>query len=82
MKNIFLIGLAIIIFTACNEQKQRYTQQSPEIEIVKKAIDNYNNKKYDITIYADTSKTLFKSNLNSSEIYLTCFLYIYRPWTY
>ncbi|MBP0903927.1 nuclear transport factor 2 family protein [Mariniflexile gromovii] len=62
MKKLLLLGLAIILFTNCNQQEKRYTQQSPEIEIVKKAIENYNNKKYDITLYADTSKTLFNSS--------------------
>ena len=64
MKKLILVGLAIVLFTACNkqQQQQRYTQQSPEIEIVKKAIENYNNQNYDVSIYADTSKTLFNSS--------------------
>ncbi|MCB0449519.1 MAG: nuclear transport factor 2 family protein [Confluentibacter sp.] len=62
MKKLILVGLAIVLFTACNKQQQRYTQQSPEIEIVKKAIENYNNQNYDVSIYADTSKTLFNSS--------------------
>jgi hypothetical protein len=61
MKKIILFGLAIVLFTACGKQNKRYTQQSSEIEIVKKLIDNYNNKAYDISMYADSSKTLYNS---------------------
>ncbi|WP_163514626.1 nuclear transport factor 2 family protein [Gelidibacter japonicus] len=60
-KKLIVIGLAIALFTACNEQATRYTQNSPEIETVKTAINNYNNKMYDASIYADTSKTYFNT---------------------
>ncbi|MDN3492923.1 nuclear transport factor 2 family protein [Winogradskyella bathintestinalis] len=62
MKNILLLGFAIILFTACENQDERYTQQSSEIETVKKAIKNYNDKTYDTSIYADSAKTFFNSN--------------------
>ena len=62
MKKIIVLGLAMFLFVACQNQEKRYTQQSPEIDIVKKAIENYNNETYDITIYADTSKTYFNEN--------------------
>lgn len=62
MKNIILLGLAIVLFTACEKQDKRYTQQSPEIETVKKAIKSYNDKTYDMSVFADTSKTFFNSN--------------------
>ncbi|MGJ8592464.1 MAG: nuclear transport factor 2 family protein [Aquaticitalea sp.] len=62
MKNIFLLGLAIVLFNSCEQQNKNYTHESPEIEIVKKAIENYNNKNYDTSIYADTSKTYFNSS--------------------
>lgn len=62
MKNIILLGLAIVLFTACEKQDKRYTQQSPEIETVKKAIKSYNDKTYDMSVYADSSKTFFNSN--------------------
>lgn len=62
MKKLLIIGLAIAIITACQEKKpERYTQNSPEITTVKKLIDNYNNKTYDSSIYADTSKTYYNS---------------------
>ncbi len=58
MKKLLLLGLAVILFAAC-QQEQRYTQQSPEIDTVKKLIKNYNDKTYDASIYADTSKTYY-----------------------
>jgi len=61
MKRIILIGFAIVLFIACQKQEQRYTQNSPEIETVKKLIDNYNNKTYDTSIYADSSKTYYNT---------------------
>ncbi|WP_179022297.1 nuclear transport factor 2 family protein [Winogradskyella forsetii] len=62
MKKIFFLGLAIVLFTACQTKDKRYTQQSPEIETVKKAIKSYNDKTYDKSIYADSAKTFFNSN--------------------
>jgi hypothetical protein len=61
MKNLFLLGLAIVLFTACEPTVKRYTQQSPEIETVKKHLENYNSKSYDTSVYADTSKAYFNS---------------------
>ena len=61
MKKLFLLGLAIVLFTACEKQEKRYTQQSSEIETVKILIKNYNSKSYDTSIYADTSKTFYNS---------------------
>ncbi|MEY8848511.1 nuclear transport factor 2 family protein [Psychroserpens sp. XS_ASV72] len=61
MKKLILLGLAIVLFTACQQQEKRYTQQSPEIESVKTHIENYNSKRYDFSIYADTAKTYFNS---------------------
>jgi len=62
MKKLFLLGLAIVLLTACEQQEKRYTQQSPEIDTVKKLISNYNNKTYDTTMYADTAKTSYNTN--------------------
>ncbi len=61
MKKIFLIGLLVVLCNACEKQDKHYTQQSDEIETVKKLISNYNNKTYDISIYADTSQTFYNS---------------------
>lgn len=62
MKKVFLMGLVIVFITACGKQETRYTQQSPEIETVKKLIDNYNNHIYDTSVFADTSKAFFNSS--------------------
>lgn len=62
MKKLILLGLAIVLFTACDKQDKRYTQQSPEIETVKKFLDDYNNKVYDTSIYADSSKSFFNAS--------------------
>ncbi len=68
MKNILLTGLAVLLFAACN-QKQRYTQQSPEIDTFKSVIKDYNAQDWEsmLTHYADTAKTFN----NSSDIGLS-----------
>ncbi len=60
LKKSILLGLILVLSSACNS-KQRYTQQSPEIETVKAIIKNYNDKTYDTSMYADTSKTYYNS---------------------
>lgn len=62
MKNILALGLAIVLFVACEQKDKRYTQESPEIETVKKLIENYNDQNYDLSLYADSSKTYYNSN--------------------
>lgn len=63
MKNSILAGFALILIslTAC-QTEQRYTQQSPEIETVRKAIKDYNNKDYNFSNFADTAKTFFNTS--------------------
>jgi predicted ester cyclase len=58
MKNLIFLGLSILLLTACN-QKQRYTQSSPEIETLKAVFSDYNNKDYTSlkSHYADTAKS-------------------------
>ena len=61
MKNIFLLGLAIVLITSCESNvKQRYTQQSTEIEIYKKVISDYENQNWEAMAshYADTAKIM------------------------
>lgn len=62
MKKYILLALVLVLFTACENQEKRYTQQSKEIDIVKTAIKNYNDKVYDTSSYADTAKTFFNSS--------------------
>ncbi|MEQ8219672.1 MAG: ester cyclase [Arenibacter sp.] len=66
MKKLIIIGLAIAFIAACQEKgPKRYTQDSPQINTVKQLIGNYNNKTYDTSIYADTSKTYYNSKENT-----------------
>ena len=62
MKNLFLLAITVILFTACETKEKRYTQESPEIETVKKLIANYNSKTYDTSVYADSSKAFFNNS--------------------
>jgi len=64
MKNLFLFAMAVMLFTACETKDKRYTQQSSEIETVKKHIENYNTKNYDTSVFADTSKSFFNNSKN------------------
>ena len=61
MKKLSFLIIAAILFTACQPGPVRYTQNSPEIDTVKKLIANYNSKTYDASIYADTSKTFYNT---------------------
>ena len=62
MKKLFLIGIATMLFISCN-QETRYTQNSPEIDIVKAIIKDYDTKSYESLImhYADTATTQFNN---------------------
>lgn len=66
MKNLYILGLAFAMFTSCGQKETRYTQQAPEIDLVKKHIANYNSKNYDMnaSMLADSSKSLFNSKKN------------------
>ncbi len=70
MKKLILLGLATVVFTACQEKTAtRYTQQSPEIDAFKSIIKSYNDQDWEgMTVhYADTAKTYN----NSSDIGLS-----------
>ncbi|MGB5500340.1 MAG: ester cyclase [Maribacter sp.] len=64
MKKLSILILAAVLLTACQQGPARYTQNSPEIDTVKKLIANYNSKTYDTSMYADTSKTLYNTKDN------------------
>lgn len=65
MKKLIIIGLTLAFITACQEKgPERYTQDSPQINTIKQLIGNYNNKTYDMSIYADTSKTYYNAKEN------------------
>ncbi|MCL6265498.1 nuclear transport factor 2 family protein [Flagellimonas myxillae] len=66
MKKLYVLGLVVALFAACNQGPTRYTQNSPEIDTVKKLLANYDSKSYDTSMYADTSKTNYNSSKSMS----------------
>ena len=60
-KIIYLSIAAALCLTACQQGPVRYTQDSPEIDTIKKLIDNYDNKAFGTSMYADTSKTYYNT---------------------
>lgn len=71
MKKLILLGFAIALsFTACQQPEKRYTQQSPEIDTVKKIIENYNNNEVEKSqsVFADTSKTFYNTKDNPMSL--------------
>lgn len=65
MKSKLLLIMFAIALTACQQTKERYTQQSPEINTVKALIEGYNVMNYDLSTMADTCKTFFNSKTKS-----------------
>lgn len=67
MKNSLLVVGMVILLASCTQQ--RYTQQSPEIEVVKTAINNYDYQKWDSLVlhYSDSAKVYY----NTRDRYFT-----------
>ncbi len=66
MKKVLFLNFVALLFIACQPKGPvRYTQNSAEIDAVKKHIANYNNKNYDTGIYADSSKTFLNTKKNA-----------------
>lgn len=63
MKNLILLGLTVILFTACQKQEVRFTTASTNIDVVKKLLSDYHAGNWDAwkTNYADTAK-IFHNN--------------------
>jgi len=64
MKKLFLLGLVIVLFTACQEkQEQRYFAESPEIDVLKAGIEAYEKADWDTWRghFADTAKIYVNS---------------------
>lgn len=61
MKKSILLGLALVFSIAACQQKERYTQHSPEIDTFKKVIVAYENQDWDALAshYADTAKIMY-----------------------
>lgn len=66
MKKIILFGLTIFLFAACqNNKPQRYWSASPEIDITKALVKDYENGNWEnwVTHYADTAKVFHNSSV-------------------
>ncbi|WP_341215120.1 hypothetical protein [uncultured Wocania sp.] len=63
MKKLFLLGLAITLFIACQNQPQRYFAESPEIETLKAGINAYEKGDWSKwkSHFADTAKIFVNS---------------------
>ena len=60
MKKLFLLGFTILLFAAC---ESRYTQDSPEIDVIKAALQDYNDGNWEAwrSHYSDTAKSYHNS---------------------
>lgn len=63
-KLLFPIAVMVLLVFACQQGPVRYTQNSPEIDTIKKLMANYDAKTYDVSLYADTSKTYYNTKDN------------------
>jgi len=63
MKKLILLGLTVVLFTACQKQEVRFTTASTNIDVVKKLLSDYHAGDWDAwkTNYADTAK-VFHNN--------------------
>lgn len=70
MKNLIFMGLAIVLSLSSCNQKQRYTQQSSEIETLKAAISDYEAGNWEAFSkhFADTVKIYTNSEKNHLSI--------------
>lgn len=61
MKKIFLIGLAAILFIACEQKAERYSTSGPEVDLVKALLTDYEKGDWDSWTekYADTAKVYY-----------------------
>lgn len=67
-KKIILAGLAVLLFTACQEKEQRYFSESPEINTMKAGVAAYEAGDWDTwkTHFADTAKVYVNSDKSVS----------------
>ncbi|MEN3324000.1 nuclear transport factor 2 family protein [Mariniflexile soesokkakense] len=68
MRKLFLLGLAVILFTACDNKPQRYFEESAEIETTKTGIKAYEDQDWDTwrANFADTAKIYHNTNKAAS----------------
>ena len=69
MKKIILLAGILILFVACKQGPERWTNQSPEIDVVKALIADYEAGNWDAWTghYADTAK-LFHNSTEPSGV--------------
>ncbi|WP_353779468.1 nuclear transport factor 2 family protein [Winogradskyella sp. 3972H.M.0a.05] len=65
MRTQLILGALMLCIVSC-QNSNRYTQDSPEIEIVKQALQDYDYQEWDqlVTHYADTAKIFHNSRVN------------------
>ena len=65
MRTQLILGLLMLGVMSCQNSK-RYTQESPEIEVVKQALQDYDYQNWDqlVSHYADTAKIFHNSRIN------------------
>ena len=63
MKKLFLLGLAVTLFSACQNEPKRYFSESAEIDSFKTSITEYGNGDWDAwrSHFADTAKLYVNS---------------------
>lgn len=69
MKNIFLSIMTLLIVVACQNNKERYTQNAPEIETYKKALKDYEMANWEALAshYADTAKVYLNATKKNPQ---------------
>lgn len=70
MKKLILMFLAMVVIVACEQKKERYTQNSPEIETLKAAISDYEAGNWEAFSkhFADTVKIYTNTENNHFTI--------------
>ena len=69
MKKLFVLGLAIVLFTSCEEKKQRYFETSAEIDVTKALLKDYHAGDWKAWAghYADTAK-IYHNNVKGANV--------------
>ena len=68
MKKLFLLGLTVLLFVACQNNKKQFTMTSPEIDEVRALVKDYHDGNWEswVTHYADTAK-IFHNTWDESK---------------
>tara|TARA_R110002073_G_scaffold335881_2_gene529338 strand:- start:15665 stop:16195 length:531 start_codon:yes stop_codon:yes gene_type:complete len=70
LKTLILLGITVILFTACQNKPERFTTSSPEIDEVKALIKDYHDGNWEAwkTHYADTAKIYHNTWKNAATL--------------